>query len=237
MTYPGIPAHRGTPAMRAQAGHLPTAPRRYSQAQMRDRRRKGLLVAKYGATWSLRREIADVTGPLAQRIAALPDPARPMVARPVRALAESTHELVGTVVGWLAEVDAQARTRHLADKPGERRYAIRTLVDLAQRPALVDVTDQALADGSWAAALAAMADDCDARFSALLDKAYGSNAGELRGQRSRTERLVALLRETLDQPAAALDKRITHAEAEPPQANTTSADRARAELESLGVTL
>lgn len=219
--------------MRAQAGLLPTPPpRRYSQAQLRERRRSGLLVAKYGAKWSLHREIVDVTYPLAQRIAALPEPAR--LTRPVRSLAETTHELVSTVVGWVAEADAQARTRHLADEPGKRKYAVTTLVDLAQRPALPDITDATLDTGSWVAVVAAMVDDIDAPFSALLGKSHPSNAAELRGQLSRTDRLIHLLRETLDHPVAVLDKRITSVEAEPPRAATTDP---RAVLAEMGVTL
>ncbi|OKH63153.1 hypothetical protein EB73_26445 [Mycobacterium sp. SWH-M3] len=231
MILPGIPARRGTPA--ALAGQRQQAPRppRYSQAQLRQRRRTGLVAAKYGAKWSLRNEIADQLTPLAERIATLPDPAR--FTRSVRSVAETTHELVGTVVAWCAESDALARTRHLADEPGKRKYAVTTLVDLAQRPALPEVTDAMLADGSWAAVLAAMADGCDASFSALLGKSHPSNAAELRGQLSRTDRLVRLLRETLDHAAVLLDKRINSAAAAAPQATTTDP---RAVLAEMGVT-
>lgn len=231
MILPGIPARRGTPA--ALAGQRQQAPRppRYSQAQLRQRRRSGLVVAKYGARWSLHREIVDVTYPLAQRIAALPEPAR--LTRSVRSLAESTHELVSTVVAWCAESDALARTRHLADEPGKRRYAVTTLCDLAQRPVLPEITDAMLRDGSWAAVLAAMADDIDAPFSALLGKSHPSNAAELRGQQSRTDRLIRLLRETFDHPVALLDKHMTSAAAAAPQATTTDP---RAALAEMGVT-
>jgi hypothetical protein len=63
----------------------------------------------------------------------------------VRELADAAHELVSTVVGWLAgwlaETDALAKTKHLAGEPGKRTYAMTTLIDLAQRPALPEITD------------------------------------------------------------------------------------------------
>lgn len=73
-----------------------------------------------------------MVGPLAERVAAAPRP--PRFRFPVAWLGEATHELVGVIVGWVAERDARAKTAHLADEPGKRAYAVTTLVDLAPRP-------------------------------------------------------------------------------------------------------
>jgi hypothetical protein len=150
--------------------------------------------------------------------------------------ADAAHELVSTMTGWLAEVDAQAKTAHLAADPGKRAYATRTLVDLAPRPAAVEITDDMVADGSWAAALVALADGLDAALADLLARSWPPNANELRGQLSRSERLDRLLRETVDRAALALDRGIDRAEAQPTPAPAVPADL-RAELESLGVSL
>src|SRR6185312_14857124 len=141
----------------------PQPPRRYSQAELRDRRRTGLAVAHYDGTWSLAREVADVVNPLAQRIAADDRPTRFMRATAnVPSLAEAVHEAVGVVVGWVAETDARRRTTHLANEPGKRKCAMTTLCDLAPRPALPDITDDMMASGAWAAAVIELADGIDA---------------------------------------------------------------------------
>jgi len=46
----------------------------YTQAQLRDRRRAGLLHT-YGGRWSLTAEVAAICDPLAERVAAAPRPA------------------------------------------------------------------------------------------------------------------------------------------------------------------
>lgn len=240
------PRYFGTPAHRASVPTAPQCPaRRYTQAELRERRNKGLPPGHYGADWSLAREIALVCEPLARRIAAADRPSRfrhSATAGSVPTLAEAVHELVGVAVGWVAEADAYAKTAHLAAEPGKRRYAVTTYIDLAQRPALPEITDEALADGSWAAALTAMANDLDAAFSDLLSRAYPPGAPELRGQPSRSDRLVELLRRTIDRAALALERRIDRDEraerrqtAQTGQTAQTPDDRARAELAALGI--
>ncbi|WP_235679489.1 hypothetical protein [Mycolicibacterium monacense] len=64
----GVMARNRTPA--ALAAQRPQPPRTYTPSEHRERRRTGLPAAHYDGTWSLAREIADVVGPLAQRIAA-----------------------------------------------------------------------------------------------------------------------------------------------------------------------
>ena len=102
------------------------------QADIRRRRRAHMPVVNDGS-WSLRREVADVAGPLAARIAARPNPLQ--LRRQVLAYADAAHEVAGTVTGWVAERDARTKTAHLADDEGKRRYAMTTLIDLAPRPA------------------------------------------------------------------------------------------------------
>ncbi|MBV5244444.1 hypothetical protein KUF57_12965 [Mycolicibacterium sp. PAM1] len=229
----------GTPAYLASLPGASQRPRRrYSQAELRERRRAGLTVGHYGGDFSLAREIADVCEPLARRIAAADRPARfGRSSASVPWLAESVHELVGTVVGWVAEADAYAKTKHLAADHGKRTYAVRTLCDLAQRPALPDVTDDMLADGSWSSALVALADGTDAALADLLARSYPPGAPVLRGQVSRSEHLAQLLSRTLDRAALALERRLDRDDQADHGQSTaeTKADRARAELAALGI--
>lgn len=230
----------GTPAHLASLPDAPQRPpRRYTQAELRERRRAGLTIGHYGGDWSLAREIAEVVNPLAQRVAAADRPARfrhSATAASVPVLAEAVHELVGTVVGWVAERDARAQTAHLADEPGKRRYAITTLIDLAKRPALPEVTDEALADGSWAASVVAMAADVDTAFSELLAQSYPPGAPALRGQLSRSQQLDVLLGRTIDRAALELSRRLDRDEnAERRRTDQNPDDRARAELAALGI--
>lgn len=232
---PGVMARNRThAALAAQRGQ---PPRRYSQAELRERRRIGLPAALYGGDWSLAREVADVVGPLAQRIAADDRPTRFMRATAtVPLLAEVVHELVGVVVGWVAETDARRRTAHLVNEPGKRKYAMTTLVDLAPRPALPDIAEKDMASGSWAAAVVAMAGAVDAEFSALLAHSHPPNAPALRGHASRSELLARLLSRTLDRAALALERRLDrddHADHHPTA--STETDRARAGLAALGI--
>lgn len=98
---------------------------------MRDRRRKRMPLA-YTGSFDLADEVAAIVKPLAGRVAALPRPASAGVW--VDAVAGAVHETVSTIVGWLAEADAYAKTTHLAADPAKRHNAIRLLVDLAPRP-------------------------------------------------------------------------------------------------------
>lgn len=230
----------GTPAYIAsqvQVHQRQRPPRRYSQAELRQRRRAGMTVGHYSRDWSLAREIADVVGPLARRIATADRPARFGHSQAsVPWLAEAVHELVSTVVGWLAEADARRKTAHLAAELGKRRYAMQKLIDLAQRPALPEVTDAMLTDGSWASALTALADGIDAAFSDLLACAWPPGAAGLRGRDSRSEQLARLLGRTIDHAALELEHRLDRDEqADHRQTTQTADERARAELAALGV--
>ncbi|MDY6871280.1 MAG: hypothetical protein SV966_12460 [Actinomycetota bacterium] len=231
----GVMARNRTPA--ALAAQRPQSPRRYTQAELRERRRTGFTAGHYGGDWSLAREIADVVGPLAQRIAADDRPTRFMRATAtVPGLAEQVHELVGVVVGWVAERDARAKTAHL--EPGRRRAAMTLLVDMATRPALpdiTDITDKMMVSGAWAAALVAMAETVDAAFSDLLAHSHPPNAPALRGQPSRSDHLARLLSRTIDRAVLALERRLDRDEHDHHLTASTPADRARAELAALGI--
>ncbi|MGV0045513.1 hypothetical protein ACRU13_12225 [Mycobacterium colombiense] len=195
------------------------------------RRRRAHLPVVHDGDWSLRREIADVAGSLAAQVAALHSPAQ--VRRQVLAYADAAHEAAGTVTGWLAEVDAHRRTGHLADDEGKRKYAMTTLIDLAPRPALPEIADEMIADGSWVAALAEMVEPLDAALRDLLAHAFPPGAPPLRGQLSRSERLERLLRETVDRAALSLQRALDVAHDRRP-APTTKPDP-RAELAALGI--
>lgn len=229
----------GTPAYRASLpGTQQQPPRQFTQVELRQRRRAGFISGHYGGEFSLAAEIAEVCDPLARRIAAAEHPGRFRVSSAsVPWLVEEVHELVGVVVGWVARRDARARTSHLKDDPGRRQAAMTLLSDLAKRPALPEVTDDMLADGSWSAALIAMGDSVDVELADLLARAYPPNAAELRGQISRSERLDALLRRTIDRAALALERRLDRDEHHRPASadDRTSDERARAELAALGV--
>lgn len=228
----------GTPAHLASQLNAPKRPpRRYSQDELRERRRAGMTVGHYSGDWSLAREIAEVVNPLARRIAAADRPTRFAHSQAsVLWLAEAVHELVGVIVGWLAEADARAKTAHLAAEPGKRKYAMTTLIDLAQRPALPEVTDATLEDGCWAAALIAMAETVDTAFSHLLACAWPPGAAGLRGRASRSEQLARLLGRTLDRAALELERRLDRDEqADHRQTTQTADERARAELAALGI--
>lgn len=93
-----------------------------------------------------------------------------------------------------------------------------------------------LEDGSWAAALVALADDIDAAFSHLLACAWPPGAAVLRGRASRSEQLARLLGRTIDHAALELEHRLDRDEqADHRQTTQTADERARAELAALGI--
>ncbi|MCV7221450.1 hypothetical protein [Mycolicibacterium elephantis] len=151
------------------------------QAEIR-RRRGNLSVDDYRG-FSVRREIADVAGPLAAQVAALSSPVQ--VRRHVLAYADAAHEAAGTMTRWLAERDARRRTEHLADDPGRRKHAVTTICDLAPRPALPEIADEMITDGSWVAALVEMVTPIDGALRDLLSSAFPPGAPALRGRPQR----------------------------------------------------
>lgn len=218
-----VTGRRGTPALRARAGHLPTAPPpRYTQIEQRERRRQGLPVT-LGGGWSLRDEVAAIVEPLTTV-----DRPRPLsYGRCVDDLTDAVHALVHEAISLLARADAEHRTRHLG--VDDRGRSIQALVDLAPRPALPVITDKALAKGTWATVLVALAEPYSDGLAALLGNAASTAV---------SDRIVTGLR-AVDAVAAVLQRRLDHIPASTAKASPvpTKADRARAELESLGVQL
>ncbi|WP_240316498.1 hypothetical protein [Mycobacterium persicum] len=197
----------------------------YTQDQLRDRRRAGL-VHTYGGQWSLTAEVAALYDPLARRVAAAPNPAGYW--RSVDDVALAVHGLVHAVVGLLAECDAQRRTKHLG--VDVRGRSIRALVDLAERPKLPEIGDEALVSGTWPATLMLLAEPYAAELAELLGNALTTAV---------SDRLYAALRD-VDRAALALERRLDRDQqaraAKPTKTTPTETDRARAELAALGIT-
>lgn len=213
---------RGTPAALARRGALPTAPPKYTPDQLRERRHQGLPVT-LGGDWSLRDELAAICAPLTAV-----DRPRPLsYGRCVDDLTEAVHTLVHDVVGLLARADAERRTRHLG--VDDRGRSIRAIVDLAPRPALPVITDKMLAKGTWTQKLIALTEPYSDDLARLLGNAATSAV---------SDRIVVALRD-VDAAAAVLQRRLDHIPASTANKTPvpTEADRARAELESLGVKL
>ncbi len=225
MTVKGMSAvkgRRGTYAALARQRSLPEPT--YTQEQLRDRRRQGHTV-RLGGDWSLADEIAALCAPLADRAAG--SGRRSPYTRYVEDVADAVADLMFVATGLLAEADAQARTRHLAIEDRERaRIAIRAL---AQRPTLPQINSGAVDSGTWAAELEALAQLYTDQLARLLGNAATSVVSD------RVLRALA----QVDHAARALERRFDR-DAQPrttPTPTVSQADRARAELESLGVSL
>ena len=148
-------------------------------AEQRQRRRAHMTIV-YDGEFDLAAEVAAVTEHLAERV---PTNSTPLAFRShVAELADATQELVGIVVGWLAEVHAMRRTEHLAYEPGKRAHAIRLLVDLARRPELVETGDESMITGSCVAPLVSMADPFTEPLAALLARSWPPNHDALRAR-------------------------------------------------------
>jgi hypothetical protein len=228
---------RRSPRPQPKAGPTPTpvSRDRFTQDELRERRRKHLAVV-YSGGFDLAEEIASICIPLAQRISALPNP---QCAGRVVDLVEAVHELVGDVCGWISEIDARQRTEHLSDDSGRRSAAVRLMVDLAKRPALPFVGTEELASGSWSTALVSMSEAYSPRLADLLGRSLPPGSVELRGLDSRSEKLVDKLR-PIDTAARELSRLLDRAEAAPrrrkPRATPEEArEAARAELRAMGI--
>lgn len=196
----------------------------YSQTELRERRRQGFTVL-LGGGWSLGQEVGAICSPLAIRAAERGGPRTYL--RYCEDLEDAVAELIFVATGLLAEADAQRRTRHLPLQERERaRIAIRALT---QRPRLPEITSDVVAEGTWVQALVDLAQPYTGDLSTLLGNAASSAV---------SDRLLRALAE-VDHAARALERRLDRDRQ--PRAKTTQtiseADRARAELEQLGVSL
>lgn len=228
-----------------------TAEAEYSQEQLRTRRRTGLSVV-YDGTFSLAEEISAIALPLAERSTRLEHDPGDLTRGPAKmfrlhvdALVDAVHgELIaGGVVAWLAEADALAHLQRTAPRleSAARRQAVRSLVDLAPRPAQPDIAPESITSGRWATELVEIARTYSDPLADLLARSRRPHDPTLRGRVSRSEQLNDLLRE-VDTAAVGFARRIERAESNTAQrrlmAQTTGqrrADAARAELSRLGV--
>jgi hypothetical protein len=221
-----VAARHNTPA--ARAAQRPQRSPVYSQDELRERRHKGYRIAALDGGWSLALEVAAICEPLAERIAAAPGPTA--YRRYVDDITDAVHSLVSTAVGLLARADAQRKTKHLG--VDERGRSVKALVDLTPRPKLPEVGDDAMAAGTWPATLIRLAAPYSDEMSGLLGRALSARV---------SERLVAALAD-VDRTALALTRRLDRDERAAEAARTdqsaptpTPTDRARAELQALGV--
>jgi hypothetical protein len=180
-------------------------PPRYSQQELRARRRQRLSVS-YGGGFDLALEVADIITPLAVRVAAEPNPVA--WRGEVEHLADVVHELVGTMAGWLAEDEAREKVGGV--KPDARSRSVRLLTDLAPRPAAPELTADHVTGGTWAAVLVDMARCYSGQLGKLLARSRPPNDPGLQGQPSRSARLEDALR-PLDHAALDLSKRLDQA--------------------------
>lgn len=216
-------ARNRTPAF--LAAQRPQAAPVYTQTELRDRRRKVLPIYAWPADWSLTAEVAAICSRLAERVADAPNPVAYL--RTVAELADAMHQTVHVVVGLLAQADAERRTRHLGTE--DRGRSITALVDLTPRPAAPEVTADTLVSGTWPATLVTLAEPYNAALAALLGNAATPNvADRLLAALSEVDRAALALTRRLDRDRVYRANRTDHHTLSP-------ADRARAELESLGV--
>lgn len=206
-------------------------PRRYTQTELRERRRRHLTVV-LGGGFDLAVEVAEITGPLASAVSGSLTPRAHRLA--VSGLNDAVAEVVWVATALLAEADADRRTRHLTSLT-DRRRARQLLIDKAQRPAAPTVERDDLTSGAWSAALVAYASTVSDDLGALLGRAV--RPGERRGLLTASERLVAVLR-GLDSAAGVVERGVERAHAAASAtASTAPTSDPDAELRRLGVAL
>lgn len=211
-----------------------TPPPTYSQAELRERRRKRMTVV-YDGTFDLTAEVADIVDPLAEQVAADPHPEAYAVA--VDDVVVAVAGSVRTFAVMVAERDARRRCR---DVPiGNRGQAVRALVALADKPTDPEVTAEHLRSGEWAAILTEHARLVADGLADYLGTALPP--GQTRNSLSVSELTEAEIRE-IDTAATGLARTIAavkrqRAATSTPEADTrTEADRARETLATLGIT-
>lgn len=207
------------------------------QAELRERRRHRL-PHSYPRGWSLTRELAEVTGPLAARAADLGIGPRGRVAWSIDRVADAAHGVVSEVAALLTRADAERRCRHLSTET--RGRATNTLVDLKPRPKRPDLTDAEITRGRWSGILVALAEPYSDDLADLLGRVRPD--AETRTGRGANYQLTAALRE-LDAAADDLRRAIDRAELAAAQQRraqeqaTEQPDPRAEELRRLGIEL
>jgi len=210
-----------------------TPPPTYSQAELRERRRKRLPVA-YDGRFDLTAEVAAILDPLAERVAADPHPLA--FAVQVDDVVVAVAGSVRTLAVLLAEREARRRTANVP--VAHRGAAVRAMVTLADKPTDPEITDDDIRSGRWAAILTEHAATYSADLADYL--AHAIPPGQTRGLLSMSEHTEDALRE-IDTAATNLARRLSYVENLREQttdtgAAPTEADRARETLTSLGFT-
>lgn len=192
----------------------------YSQAELRDRRRKWLRHT-YTGSFDLAAEVGEIVAPLAGQVAALPCPLA--MRNRVEDVRDGVHEVLSVVIGLLAEsrldADAHART-------------VQAVRDFAQRPREPQLSDDAILTGRWSGLLVRHISPHSADFAAFLGRALPPDDPRLSGP-SASERLEAVLRE-LDSAALTLERAIPKVAAHqslPSFEEVNAANRAKREAE------
>lgn len=236
--YFGPRAERRTRSTKPKAG--PKLPPVYTQAELRDRRRNGLTHV-YGSGFSLTVEVADLITAAAAGVAADVNPRA--FRDDVERLADAVHELLGTVVGWVAEAEAIAKVTAANVAPDSRARSVRLLKDIAERPPALTITDADLQTGKWATELVEMARPYSDPLSGLLGRA--PRPGMVPdGALSLSERLEAALK-PVDRAVRELQRQMSwieycrteNAKIAATRAGNDPKARARAELAALGIVL
>lgn len=210
------------PWRRGSSAPTPTA----DQFAQRLRRRCHLPVT-YDGSFDLAEEVRAIFTPLAERVAALPNPAA--ATELVLDAGDAVHELAKVVDRMLAERDARRRTAHL--NINERGSAIRQLLELSDRPEPPEVTAADVADGSWPMILVSAVQ----RYAAPLAEYLAASPAALTGNPSVAERLEGGLR-FMDRSAAALERKLDMAETSAPPAPAADPKaQLRANLAALGI--
>ncbi|OBA32882.1 hypothetical protein [Gordonia sp. 852002-51296_SCH5728562-b] len=194
----------------------------FDQTTKRERRRRWLTTV-YDADFDFAAEVDAIVGPLAQRVAAQP---RPIV---FGAHVEAVTEAVGGLCGTVAELVADTRLRSLDSVDRARaREALRTV----NTSAVLTISPEALADGTWAAALVEIARPHTEALSRLL----GRQNDARRGEPTASDLLIDALR-GLDSASLDLSRRVDKAEywrsITPDADGTTGPDAAQSARDTL----
>lgn len=204
-----------------------------TQAQCREARRTRMPYS-WPADFALSREIIEIFEPLAEAVAALPNPGR--AAAEVEKVADAVYELVTDLADLVGAADSARRVAHL---PIDSRVSAKRLLDdlAPPPPARPTITEAQLVEGTWPAPLVELAAPYAEPLAALL-RADARIGGE-----SVSDHLEEGLR-FVDAAALQLQRRIDRLESVTLRHRTPAApapaspaDRARAELTRLGVPL
>lgn len=173
-------------------------PPHYSQDELRDRRRKRLVFTLDGE-FDLTAEVLALTQPLAQRIAAEPNPAGYLTL--VEAVADAVFQLHTVAADLLADRDAARHLGHI--RPGDRDRARRAMRALSARPVRSEITGSDLVAGTWSTPLGELA----APFSDALSDLLSRAATDRRGAPSASDQIVEALRD-VDAALRSADRKI-----------------------------